>query len=443
VLRDRLFPTPVLGVAVLAICFVLPAVLLLRFIAHNPTLSPIDEAAHLDYVIRASHGEIPRTGEPMTQQTARIIACTGVRLEGLVVPKCRPGRYDVRDFPAKGYSYEAQQPPVYYGVTAVLRAPVASIFGVDDYLKATRITGYFWWSLGLFALWAATRVLRIDPWASVVVLLFVACAPDVLAYSSMVSNDAPSLLFGSLSLLSVAAALRRPSVAAACGLVALGLVAGFTKTSEVFPAVALALYAFWMLLRERGTARAALRPWLLTGGALLGGAALATLAWLAIRSSIGLVAPRTLPISVENPLRGGFRIGPFVEDTVSFFGLATDSPWTRWAVDSTQKPFIQILRTLLLVAAFLGLFVRPRAWFHRLGLSTLVAIVVCGLGLAIAFYVTLGQDPSAQSRYGLALVPLLAAALAAAVGAVHDRRVTVLLGAVAVASLATTVAVLA
>ena len=438
----QLFPTPTLAVVVLLICFVVPGVLIARWVQLNPKLSPIDEAAHLDYVIRASHGEIPRTGEPMTPQAARIISCTGVALDGLVLPPCETRKLDVRDFPAGGSQYEAQQPPLYYATTAVLRVPVAKLLGIDSYVTSTRVTGYLWAALGLFCLWIVTRVLRIDPWISAAVLLLLACTPDVIVYTSIVSNDAPSLLFGSLALLCMVLALRNPSVRSTIALVAVGVAAGLTKFSDVFPIAALALYALWTLYRQHGTVRATAGPWMRTGGALLGGALVATLAWLAVRSGIALVDPRTLPVSIDNPLRGGTRLGPFLEELVSLFGPATDSVSSRWVADSLSTSFIEITRTLLLVAAFLGLFVRPRLWFHRLGLSTLVAMVVCGTLLAYAFWVTLNQDPTTQSRYGLALVPLLGVTLAAAGGAVHDRRVTVAFCAISMTAFAATLSVL-
>lgn len=437
----RVFPNALLAIVVLGICFVVPALLLGAWVDQNPKFSPIDEAAHLDYVIRVANGEIPRTGELITPEGARIIACTSVNLKGLVLPDCNAKHIRLRSMPAGGYQYEAQQPPLYYATTAVLRKPV-SLLGVDD-LTATRITGYLWWSLGLFVLWVATRKLRIDPWISAAVLLLITCTPDVIVYSSIVSNDAPSLLLGSLALLCMVLALRAPTRGKTVLLVAVGVAAGLTKFSDLFPIVALALYAAWTLASEHGGVRAAVRPWLRTGGALLGGALVATLAWQLVRAHLQLIDPRTLPISVENPLHGGLRLGPFISQLVSLFGPATDSISSIWVADSVQTSFIEITRTLLLVAAFLGVFVRPRLWFHRLGLSTLVAMVVCGTALAYAFWATLGQNPVTQSRYGLALVPLLGAALAGAGGNARDRKVTIAFGALSVLYLAATLSVFA
>src|SRR5262245_40762048 len=180
----------------LIVCVVVPAFLLQRFVAHNPQLSPIDEAQHLDYVVRVSDLHIPRTGDRLSQHTARIMSCKGVQLDGLVLPKCTNKPYDVTVFPSAGYQYEAQQPPAYYVATALARPVMTKVLGIDDYADAARAVGFFYWSLALLLLWAAMRVFRIDPWCALAVLLLLACAPDVITYTSIVTNDAASMLVG-------------------------------------------------------------------------------------------------------------------------------------------------------------------------------------------------------------------------------------------------------
>jgi hypothetical protein len=327
--------------------------------------------------------------------------------------------------------------------TALARPVRTKLLGIDDYADAARAVGFFYWSFALLLLWAAMRVFRIDPWCALAVLLLLACAPDVITYTSIVTNDAASMLVGATCLLGIALALRRPSTGSAIVLGAIGIGAALTKTSDVIPVVALAAFALWMLYREHGTLRAAVAPWLRTGGALLAGGIVGTLAWAAIRGQLQYVDPKTMPIAIDNPIHGGFRIGPFLEDLVSLFGPATDSPTSRWVGDPTQKTWIEVLRTLLLVGALLGLFVRPRQWFHRLGLATLAAMIAGGVTLAIGFYVFLNENPETASRYGLAVIPLLGATLAAAAGAANDRRVTIFFGAIALAAFGTTVAALA
>src|SRR5262245_1159313 len=274
-----LFPSPLITVLMVIVCVGVPAYLLQRFVAHNPQLSPIDEGAHLDYVVRATRGEIPRTGDRLTQQSAEIIACKGVQLDGLVLPKCGKQHYDVTVFPSLGYQYEAQQPPAYYFATALGRPVMAKVLGIDDYADSVRAVGFIYWSLGLLLLWAAMRVFRVEPWCALAVLLLVACAPDVVTYTSIVSNDAASLLVGAACLLGIALAMRRPSTAWAIVLAALGIAAAFTKTSDMIPVVALAAFALWTHYREHDGLRAAAAPWIRTGGALLAGGIVGTFAW--------------------------------------------------------------------------------------------------------------------------------------------------------------------
>jgi hypothetical protein len=438
-----LFPTPVLAVVVLATCFVVPAFLLTRWVDHNPKLSPIDEGAHLDYVIRTSRGEVPLLGDVFTQKGARITACKGIELRGLEVPSCDERRFEPSDFPAGGFQYEAQQPPLYYAVTAAARPVVQWITGEDDYLTSSRYTGFIWWSLGLFVLWIAGRALRITPWAMASVLLFLACAPNVAYYSTIVSNDAPSLLIGAAMLLVIVLALKRePSLRTAIALVALGIVSALIKATDALPALALALFAGWYVWRTEDDRHIAWRRWLMSGGALLVGAGFAVLAWAVVRDSIGLVSFSELPIARDTRLLGGSRIGPFIDDITGFFGLTTDSFASTWFQDSLQTAFSEIFRTLLLVAAFMGVFVKPRRWFHVLGLSTLVTMIVGAVGVALAFWVAFSQNPSTEHRYGLALAPLLAVAVAAMIESTREKWVVALCGGTALAALSVNVAVL-
>ena len=100
---------------------------------------------------------------------------------------------------AAGYSYEAQQPPLYYVFTAIIRQPFTLV--VNDFVNAARLTGMVWVSAGLAVLWYFLRSCRgadVVPTATICALA--ALAPPVVSQASTVTNDAAAILIGSLVL---------------------------------------------------------------------------------------------------------------------------------------------------------------------------------------------------------------------------------------------------
>jgi hypothetical protein len=82
-------------------------------VAKNPHFDVYDEAAHFDYVLKLREGSVPEWGSKYHQETMRIAECLGS-----VFTKpgdCSPNKNRVpENFAPKGYSYEAQQPPLGY-----------------------------------------------------------------------------------------------------------------------------------------------------------------------------------------------------------------------------------------------------------------------------------------------------------------------------------------
>ena len=101
----------------LLVCLVAPAALIVAHIHENPEFSPIDEAAHWDYVTRIANGGFPRLGQRLQPSTLRTLACRKTALSKPVAPPCSQRILRPDQFAGGGYQYEAQQPPVYYAVT--------------------------------------------------------------------------------------------------------------------------------------------------------------------------------------------------------------------------------------------------------------------------------------------------------------------------------------
>ena len=140
----QLLPTPAAAVIALFVCVVAPAVLVALQIDANPKFSPVDEAAHYDYVNRVAQGEIPRQGQRMLKSTLREVACTGNAVAAIKTAPCDAPVLRYNQFAGDAYQYEALHPPGYHAITAPLRWAMQHVVGVNNRLDATRAVGIVW-----------------------------------------------------------------------------------------------------------------------------------------------------------------------------------------------------------------------------------------------------------------------------------------------------------
>ena len=380
-------------------------------------LSPIDEGVHLDYVDRASNFEIPRTGDFMGQNSLQITACMGISLPGIVLPACGPGPYVPAEFPGGGFQYEAQQPPLYYFVTAPMRPFVQFFAGTRDYTMSLRLTGAIWLAVGLIVLWFAGRKFEVDEWTLVGAIFVAGCAPNVVYYSSIVSNDAASILAGSIAALAIAPCIKSsPSRQRTFALFAVGFAVAMLKPMNVLPLGALALFLFALHASRnpkwRDERRRFFLQWLRGGGSLVAGGGVAVATWYLIYTRIGYVDPKTMPVFAGLAI-SGFPIATVFSQGSALLGLATDSAASPGLAQPSGALFRVLTRAIFITAGLAGLFSVRRTWEHLLGLATILVLIVGGVGISLVFWLSLKMDPGAPSRYGLPLVPLLVIVMAA------------------------------
>jgi hypothetical protein len=415
----ELFPTRAALAIALFACVVAPATLVSLQIDANPKFSPIDEAAHFDYVDRVADGSIPRQGQRLLPSTLRELACRRTDLASLRAPPCDTPvlRYD--QFSAT-YQYEAQQPPTYYAITVPLRWAIEKL-GMDDKLRATRTAGIVWLVVGLLLLWAAGRVMAIDPLPLGAGLLLIAVSPVVIYGTATVTNDVSAVPAAGLIALVAALAYRRGGAWVPYGLAAAGVAAAACKTSNLFAVGAVsALFGVSAVAArssgERWTATAG--RWLRDGGAAAAGGLLTALAWTVTHRSLALVDLTEEP--TFDVLRTGSRtLGLVIHEATSLLqpltglsgGFVLLSPDTLG--QDAQAPFNSTLGFLLIGAGLAGLFVTPRRWPQALGLIAVPMLYVGGVVFGVGLMRTYDIDPGLSGRYGLSMAPLLILVLAA------------------------------
>lgn len=88
--------------------FGLYVLIFFHFVLTSPIWSPIDEIGHYDYIDQLSSGHFPSPAKPISDYTSDL---TINRFEW-IKPKTFTGTKETMGL--AGYSYEAQQPPIYY-----------------------------------------------------------------------------------------------------------------------------------------------------------------------------------------------------------------------------------------------------------------------------------------------------------------------------------------
>jgi hypothetical protein len=420
------FPTRRALSLALLVCLVAPAALIAAHIHENREFSPIDEAAHWDYVTRIANGGFPRLGERLQNSTLRVLSCRKTALSEPVAPPCSQRNLRPDQFAGGGYQYEAQQPPVYYAVTVPMRWVAMDIFRMGD-VDGTRSTGIVWLCLGLFILWTAGRVVGLRPNAIAAVVLMLGSAPLVVYQTSTVSNGAASIFAGSVVLLLAALAWRNPGrwrvpVLALGGFVAVGI----AEPNVLAVFVASAMFGVLGILDYSSSTRRVAKSfhdffgaWWPAGGALLLGGLVSATTWIAISRGLATINPKDLP--PFGILRTGSRGLPQIaREAVLMLGPVTDSyntyrPTVSAAAINLGPVVDEMLRTLLLAGGLAGLFVHRRRLYHWMGILSVASLYLGGFLLGVGLWLNYDIDPGLSGRYGMSLGPFLALGLVAAI----------------------------
>jgi hypothetical protein len=377
-------------------------------------LGPLDEHAHLDIVNRILAGGYPVIGDKLMTKTRHEYACRGIETPAGFGDHgdCKTRR--TRSYPERAFSYEATQPPLYYGVTAEL-SRVTPGDGVDS----IRRVGAVWLAIGAVALYLTLRRFAVGAPLATVLSLAVALSPPLVLVASVVTNDVAVWSWAACTLLVVVTLVKGPQVRIPhlLAVAAIGVVGGLVKPTAPLIALAIALaalHALWWAGRPK---------WgLLLGGSLVGGALLATVGW-------GLVVDHVQHVPLQH-------IDPWNRFTISSLDLDQlfKQPLFRfvttvgafipsvWRADWRLQVLIQVAMYVQIALLLLPLVGRTADRVGRsVGIAYLAAVAVSGpyyvLLYAYATHILYGAD----SRYAFGLLPLMAVVLVAWVPKLWQR----------------------
>ncbi|MCB0965421.1 MAG: hypothetical protein KDB37_01185 [Ilumatobacter sp.] len=167
-----------------------------------PTLSPVDELQHVDYMIRAGEFDIPRRNERVGAEAMAEAACRSVDAPLYVGPPCGLDEYDPENFQERGFNTSAGQFPPYYVVTGVVANALTTVGVVGSKVTAGRMLGALWAAGAWIVVWYVMSLFGIDRVRRAIVVGGLMATPFVIFHAGATINADVSLMAtGSLALL--------------------------------------------------------------------------------------------------------------------------------------------------------------------------------------------------------------------------------------------------
>jgi hypothetical protein len=192
---------------------------------YNPHFDVFDEGAHFDYVYKLKSGQVPSWDSTYGQTTMLIADCLGsIFAKG---QNCEEKVRAPENFPPKGFSYQAQQPPL--GYLQYVLVPSTSNSSPLEKLNKTRDFGLIV-ILGLYFLIFALlyRLFELKFFGLHAFALLILLNPIQIHALSTISNDAASGLAALLIILVVSHIFRQVKVSK-LSLAAVGITIGLVK----------------------------------------------------------------------------------------------------------------------------------------------------------------------------------------------------------------------
>lgn len=403
----------------LLFCVVLPTAVVGSVIQRHSQFSPIDEQAHFDYVERLySHG-VPVLGDRLLPSTLKEIACRGTALPGIVTPPCDSATFTAKDFPGEGYQYQAQQPPLYYAITAPIAKVVEKMVGLGP-VGSARVIGVLSLIAGLLLSWHVAMMMKISRLTSLAGIAVMGLSPTVVYYSSIVTNDSAAILCGAL-VCYVAARTHIEQKSFVRHAVVAGIICAFVKSVCALPALVLGgLYIALSIQRAGGIAvmktKQSRQLWWRsqtaqtygrTGVGFVAAVTASSFIWaLYMRFSAG-VSPLDLPtfqVLRARPTNLGVILSEATNMLYPLTGLY--NPFQFWNQD-VYNLLNSVGAFTLVAGCAAGMVISKRTWWSIAGPVALGGAYICGIGIAVTGWWVYRIGPDVVSRYALSLLPLL------------------------------------
>jgi len=420
-----------------AVIIVAAMALVSLHIAAYPTVSPVDETQHIDYMIKAGDLEFPNLREQIGQEAMREVACRTIDFPQLMLPACGLDSYDPNDFPDNGVNTATGQFPVYYLVTGLSAAVIAGLPGIESEVTAGRLVGSGWLAGAICVIWYLLALFAVPRAQRAIVCAIAMATPLVLFHASTINPDSVLLLTGSLALL--AAVQFERGRFPGWGLIVTMIALIVVEPTNALPGALIVAYLGIRVTFDQGeSARRRAVP--LAG----------LVALLIARSGLYDRARSALPAATDDstfPRLGGRPAYETLRvDGVSIERVASQVGSLFTPVDNLYRAphfadqyianvvqFTDWLLIGLLIAAFM-VYVNERRSMTLAGL-TIAALMAAGPLYTFYYAYFSSVDFAAPGRFGLPLVPAL---LVASATAIRTRTAVIVSASVAGLVVATT-----
>jgi hypothetical protein len=389
-----------ISAVVLALCVLLVSLGASNHQRHEHGFDVLDEGAHYDYVVRLAQGHLPRSGDPLTQETLRMMSCLGA--SGVPAHGCAAEhRNPATTAPAGGYSYEAvQQPPLgYLPYLLTIQTEGSS----QQALESARWGGFIWSVVGAGLLVWVAWMLELSLIELVAVLAICLLSPIETHSIATVTNDSAGMPAGVATVATYLVSRRRKKPMIVAGLV-VGLIVGFMKgLFVVAPLVVLAALVFADIAHRRRPTRADI--WVRYGcsAAMLVGAVVSYAAWFLMQSARASVPPSTVLHALE-----GFATTSHLRATTILLGIQNELSDLSAYVSAP----LYWIWDLAIYGCLVGLLVLKGPVgriSQRAGAAALLfGIVALGVAFPLLNFIEGHYDFYTPQRYALPLLPIIA-----------------------------------
>jgi hypothetical protein len=367
----------------------------------NPQLDDFDEGSHYAYVVALHSGHIPAWGDTLSYRERELVDC----LQSASPPPepCNHRPAPVRDYLAKGYDYEAQQPPLGYLPYVLTANPQANPAAA---ITSARNGGIIWVVISglLLLVFAALEDFSL---LSLTALIATCLLDPIFTYAAgTVNNDAAGVAAAAVGLIAWSWSRRRPRYALGLGLVA-GVLIGLTKGLFVVVPFALVVAALveegGNLLSWSGIRKACRRH--LCAASMLAATIVAYGAFTVIQG-----ARASVPSSVVLNDLLGFSKTTTVQPSIISNGIT--SMFTLFEPSTYQFDALNVIWGVCAfgVLAAVWFFVIPNAIARRvrgLSLGTALGMVGLAVGWTLLVFVQGHYNFAGAVRYAIPLLPLI------------------------------------
>ncbi len=401
------------------------------------TMSPIDELQHVDHLYKVSQGKFIVGGERVGQDAMREQSCRGIDA-GIAVPECKSGAvYDPEQFQERGVNTSAANFPLYYVVTGVVaRVGKTVALSSAGIMQWGRLAGVLWLGGGALLLFLALGMLGMGMLERSVWVILVAVTPTVLHASATINPDAASLVSGAAVLFTLLHWERTQSRKALIWLVAVSVIAGLFKASNLLAVMVAVLYCGIRWFQGRSSSAVVASETADTevlsenkdgsqpryrqvALALIAAGIVSIGIWVSWSTVSKQILPKPAGPVIKDPMAARFTVDRFdARHTIrqaSAFVTPIHAPHVPVKFQAAVWEMMTVwFFNVLLIGALVGrvLFKVGDSAMQAMSAATLTVMVVGGPLTAIMIYVLGSQQIIIPARYGLALLPFIVAATA-------------------------------